>query len=178
MLDPTLARLYPEMVPWVEPRSTLDQLPTAFDSERRKMLRKFAFLAVALIAVTGLSLAATDDDDSPTTKLMEKINASHRVLTKATRNAPEYKKTSSQIPKAVEEIVKHAKEAREIKEPAEHVKKPIAEYQKLMDEMIKSAEDLSKLVSKSGTTQVKAKEAYNTYNKTCGACHDVFKKDE
>jgi cytochrome c556 len=142
------------------------------------MLRKFAFLAFALVAVTGLALAATDDDDSPTGKLMSKINTSHRVLQKATRTAPEYKKTSSQIPKAVEEIVKHAKEARELKEPSEKAKKPHADYEKLMDEMIKTAEDLSKLVAKSGTTQVQAKEAYNTYNKTCTACHEVFKKDE
>jgi cytochrome c556 len=141
------------------------------------MLRKFGFLAIALVAVTGLSLAATDDD-SPSAKLMKDLNNANKPIQKATRNATEYKKGAAGIPKAVEEVIKYAKEAREIKEPAEHAKKPFAEYQKSMDDMIKSAEELSKLVAKSGTTQAQAKEAYNKYNKTCTACHDVFKKDE
>jgi cytochrome c556 len=141
------------------------------------MLRKFAILAIALVTLAGFTLAA-DDDESPTGKLMEKINNANKPVQKATRNASEYAKGASGIPKSVEEIVKLAKEARELKEPAEKAKKPFAEYQKLMDEMIKSAEELSKLTAKSGTKQVQAKEAYNTYYKTCTACHDVFKKDE
>jgi cytochrome c556 len=142
------------------------------------MLRKFAFLAVAMMAVAGFSLAADDDDESPTKKLMSKINNQHRTIQKATRNATEYKKGSAGIPKAAEEIVKLAKEARDLKEPAEVAKKPLKDYQKSMDEMIKATEELSKLVAKAGTTQIQAKDAYNTYNKTCTACHEVFKKDE
>ncbi len=141
------------------------------------MLRKFAFLAVALVAVAGITLAGLDDD-SESAKLMKELNNANKPIQKATRNATEYKKGAAGIPKAVEEVVKYAKKAREIKEPAEHAKKPHADYQKLMDEMIKSAEDLSKLVAKPTTTQVQAKEAYNTYNKTCTACHDIFKKDD
>ena len=141
------------------------------------MLRKFAFLAVALVAVTGISLAGLDED-SESAKLMKELNNANKPVQKATRNATEYKKGAAAIPKALEEVIKYAKLAREIKEPAEHAKKPHAEYQKLMDEMIKSAEDLSKIVAKSGTTQVQAKEAYSTYNKTCTACHEIFKKDD
>ena len=47
-----------------------------------------------------------------------------------------------------------------------------------MDDMIKSAEDLSKVAAKPSSTQVQAKEAFTAYTKTCAACHDVFKKDE
>ena len=47
-----------------------------------------------------------------------------------------------------------------------------------MDDMIKSTEDLSKVAAKTGSTQAQAKEAFTAYNKTCTACHDVFKKDE
>ncbi len=141
------------------------------------MLRKFACLAAVLVTMAGFSFAA-DDDESPTGKLMEKINNANKPIQKATRNASEYAKGASKIPDSVTEIVKLAKEARDLKEPAEHVKKPLAEYQKSMDEMIKAAEDLSKLVAKAGTKQQAAKEAYNTYYKTCTACHDVFKKDE
>ena len=141
------------------------------------MLRKLAGLAVALALVVGLSGAA-DDDESPTGKLMEKINNANKPIQKAVRNASEYAKGSSGIPKSIEEIIKLAKEGRDIKEPAEKVKKPLADYQKAMDEMIKAAEDLSKLVAKPGTKQSAAKDAYNAYYKTCTACHDVFKKDD
>ena len=74
--------------------------------------------------------------------------------------------------------IAEAKKARELKESAETAKKPFSEWQKLMDEMISSAEDLSKVAAKKGSTQTQAKDAYNTYNKTCTACHDVFKKDD
>jgi cytochrome c556 len=141
------------------------------------MLRKFGFLAFALVTLAGFTLASSDDD-SPTGKLMKEINDANKPIQKATRNASEYAKGASKIPEHVTEIVKLAKEARDLKEPAEHAKKPLADYQKSMDEMIKSAEVLSKLVSKPGTKQQQAKEAYNTYYKTCTACHDVFKKDE
>ncbi len=141
------------------------------------MLRKFAFLAVALLAVTGFSFAA-QDEDSPTAKLMEKINNANKPIQKATRNAAEYAKGASKIPDAVTEVIKLAKEARDLKEPAEHAKKPLADYQKSMDEKIKAAENLSKVVAKPGTKQPSAKDAYQAYYKTCSACHDVFKKDE
>jgi cytochrome c556 len=140
------------------------------------MLRKFAILAITLVALVGVVYAV--DDESPTGKIMEKINNLNRPIQKATRNAAEYKKGAAAIPKAAEEIIKEAKKAREIKDSADKVKKPLAEWQKMMDDMIKSTEDLSKLVAKTGTTQVQAKEAYTAYYKTCTACHDVFKKDD
>ncbi len=142
------------------------------------MLRKFAVLSVALIAVTGLSYAADDDDESPTMKLMEVVNKKNTDLRNATRTAANYKKSASTIPKTAAELIEKAKEARKIKEPAEIAKKPFADYQKLMDEMITATEDLSKVAAKKGSTQAQAKDAFATFSKTCTACHDVFKKDE
>jgi cytochrome c556 len=141
------------------------------------MLRKFAVLSVALITVAGLAFAA-DDDETPTGKLMEQINKKNNDLRKSTRNVAEYKKSGSSIPKTVEELNKLAKEARDLKEPAEKAKKPFADYQKLMDEMITSTQELTKVVEKKGSTQAQAKDAFTALGKTCTACHDVFKKDE
>jgi cytochrome c556 len=146
------------------------------DSERRMMLRKFAVLSVALIAVAGLAFAA--DDESETGKLMEVINKKNTDLRNATRTAANYKKSASTIAKTAGELIEKAKEAKKIKEPAEKAKKPFADYEKLMDEMITKTEDLSKLAEKKGSTQVQAKEAFAALGKTCTACHDVFKKDE
>jgi len=142
------------------------------------MLRKFAVLSVALVAVAGLSLAFAADDESETGKLMEVINKKNNDLRKATRTAAEYKKSVGNIPKTAEELIEKAKEAKKIKEPAEKAKKPFADYEKLMDDMIKATEDLSKVAEKKGSTQAQAKEAFATFSKTCTACHDVFKKDE
>ncbi len=141
------------------------------------MLRKFAILSVTLITLAGLSFAA-DDDETPTGKIMEQIQNKTNALRKATRTKADFAKSTKVITTDTEAVVKLAKEAREIKEPAEKEKKPLAAYQKLMDDMIKSAEDLSKLANKSGSTQIQAKEAFTAYTKTCAACHEVFKKDE
>jgi cytochrome c556 len=141
------------------------------------MLRKLAVLSVTLVTVAGLAFAAPDDE-TETRKIMEKINKHHNDIRKATRNAPDYKKSGGKIPEYAQQLIAEAKKARELKESAETAKKPFSEWQKLMDDMIKSTEQLSKIAAKTGSTQAQAKEAYNTYNKTCTACHDVFKKDE
>ena len=140
------------------------------------LLRKFAVLSLSLGLLAGLAIAA--DDESPTAKLMEKINSKHGALRKSTRTAAEFKKSGSTIPKNTEELVKLAKEAREIKDSAEKEKKPFTEWQKLMDDMIETGEKLGKVAGKSGVDHKDVKEAFDTYNKTCAACHAVFKKDE
>ena len=47
-------------------------------------------------------------------------------------------------------MIAEAKKAREIKESAEKAKKPFSEWQKLMDDMIRSTEELSKVAAKAG----------------------------
>ncbi len=141
------------------------------------MLRKFAVLMLSLLVLAGIGFAA-DDDESETNKLMSQVNKKNNDLRKTTRTAAEYKKSGSTISKVAEEMIKLAKEARDIKEPAEKAKKPLADYQKLMDDMVSSTEELSKVASKSGSTQAQAKEAFAAVGKTCTACHEVFKKDE
>ena len=140
------------------------------------MYRKYAILAVTMMSFAGLCLAAADE--SPLEHIMEQINKKHGALRKATSNATNFKKGAAGIPKDAEEIVKLAKEAREIKDPSDAAKKPFADWQKLMDDMIHSADELSKVAAKPNATQAQAKEAFNTYNKTCAACHAVFKKEE
>jgi cytochrome c556 len=141
------------------------------------MIWKFAILTVSLGIVAGLAIAA-DDEETPTMKIMEKINVKHTALRKSTRNTTEFKKSGSTIAKNTEEVVKLAKEAREIKDTAEREKKPFTEWQKLMDEMIKTSEELGKVASKPNATQAQAKAAFDDYNKTCAACHTIFKKEE
>ncbi len=139
------------------------------------MPRKFAILSVTVLAFAGLTVA---DDESPLEKLMEQVQNKTNAIRKVTRNAAEYKKGAASIPKDAEVLIKLAKEAREDKGPSEKEKKPFAEWQKLMDDMIKETEALSKVVADSKSTQAQAKEAFTTFTKTCGACHNVFKKED
>lgn len=139
--------------------------------------RKIAALAMTMIALVCVVTLAADDEDSPFKKLMNQVQTKTNGFRKGTKSAADYKKAVGSIPKDAEEIIKLGKEARLSKEFAEKEKKPMAEWEKLMDDMIKGAEDLSKVVAKPGSTQAQAKEAFTAYNKTCHNCHEVFKKD-
>ncbi len=139
------------------------------------MPRKIAILGFTVLALTGLTLA---DDESPLEKLMEQVQNKTNAIRKITRNAAEYKKGAASIPKDAEVLIKLAKQAREDKGPSEKEKKPFAEWQKLMDAMIQETEELSKVAANPKSTQEQAKTAFTTFTKTCGACHNVFKKED
>ena len=140
------------------------------------MLRKLAITAATMSLLAGIGVAA--DEGGPLEKLMEKIQTKTNGMRNVTRNAANYAKGSGSIAKDCEEVIKLAKESRDMKEPAEAAKKPLAEWQKLTDDMIRTAEELSKVTANPKSTQAQAKEAFGAYNKTCAACHNVFKKDE
>ena len=140
------------------------------------MLRKLAITAATMSLLAGFVLA--DDDKGPLEKLMEKIQTKTNGVRNVTRNAANYAKGSGSIAKDCEEVIKLGKESRDMKEPAEAAKKPLAEWQKLTDDMIRTAEELAKVSGNPKSTQAQAKEAFTAFNKTCAACHNVFKKDE
>jgi cytochrome c556 len=143
------------------------------------MPRKYAVLSASMLGVAltvgGLSLAA---DETPLEKQMSTINAKHRAIKKATQTIPAWKKDSKNVVKHAEEIVKYGKEARADKGPAEKQKKTFDEWTKLMDEMIKSSQELAVLAKADDTTQPVAKKAFQSLDKTCAACHTVFRVDE
>lgn len=131
-------------------------------------------LGVAL-GVAGLSLAA---DESPLEKSMTVIQAKTNAIRKATRTPQAWKKDQKSVVASAEEISKQAKEARKEKGPAEKQKKTHDEWTKLMDDMIKSSDEVAALAKKSDTTQPQAKNAFTSLNKTCTACHSVFRVDD
>lgn len=144
------------------------------------MLRRFAVLAasVTLSALAGLSLGAAADEDTPFQKSMSSVNKSTTALRKTTRTEAEFKKSKDTISKNADVIAKVGKESRELKDFAEKEKKPLADWTKLMDDMTKAAEELSKVGGDSKSDQKAAKTAFDNMNKTCAACHNVFKKED
>jgi cytochrome c556 len=141
------------------------------------MSRKLGILAAAMALFTGLTLAVAADE-GPLHKLMEQVNKNTGALRKTVRNPAEFKKGVANIPKHADELIKLAKEAREIKDAADKEKKPLADWQKLMDDMIKETEEFKTVATKANATQAQAKDAFANLNKTCTACHNVFKKED
>ncbi len=145
------------------------------------MPRKFAVLTAAMLGV-ALTLALTGpsvaDDEKPLEKLMEVVNVKHRAIKNATRSAATWKKDASNAAKAAEEISRKGKEARKEKGPSVEQKKTYAEWTNLMDDMIKSADEMAVLATKPGATQPQAKDIYTKLTKTCSDCHAVFRVDE
>jgi cytochrome c556 len=143
------------------------------------MPRKYAVLSASILTValtiTGYSMA---DDDSPIHKQMEAINVKTRTVKNSTKTIASWKKDSTSAVKGADEIVRLGKEARKDKGPSEKVKKSYDEWTKLMDDMIKAAEDFSVLAKNPQTTQVQAKDAFKAVDKSCAACHNVYRVDD
>jgi cytochrome c556 len=151
------------------------------------MTRKWTVLSVTMASVallaTGFSIAA-DDEDSPLHKIMEKVNKSNLVITKAIRTPPAFKKAQKDVVTQAEELAKLGKEARGLTEEVKKTKKPeaganpVEKWNTLMDEFIKSSEEFAQEAAKAGVTQAQAKAAYKNVQKKCADCHAVFKSDE
>ncbi len=135
-----------------------------------------AVLVTAAATVTGLCLA--DDDDSPMEKIMSKVGGKQNAIVKAMRTPVAFTKSKADIPALCDELIKLGKEARELKESAEKEKKPYEDWTKLMDDYIKKTEEFKEFVSKADAKQDTSKEAYKSVQKTCTACHQVFKIDK
>jgi cytochrome c556 len=152
--------------------------------EFHEMKRKWAVLAFtsvfSALAVTAISFA-DDDEKSPLHKVMEKVQADNSKITKGVRNAVMFKKSQKDVVAAAEDLVKQAKEAKPLDEGAKKtagVEKAAEKWASLSDDFIKEAEEFAKFVVKDDVKQEAAKDAYKKVSKTCGACHDIFKKDE
>src|SRR5258708_5324257 len=113
------------------------------------MQRKWIVLAGTMISALALTAGlSAADDDSPLHKLMESVNAKNVVVTKGVRTPVNFKKAQKEVVKAAEELAKLGKEAKEIKDAvkkSKDVKDGDTKWNALMDEFIKSSEELAKV---------------------------------
>ncbi len=148
------------------------------------MKGKWIVLAGTMLAgvalTAGLSVAA--DDESPLHKLMEQVNAKNVVVTKGVRTAVNFKKAQKDVVKAAEELAKLGKDAKPIKDAVKKSKgvkdATDAKWDALMDDFIKSSEELAKVAGKSDATFDKAKTAHSAVKKSCSECHMIFRVEE
>ncbi|MDX2038768.1 MAG: cytochrome c [Isosphaeraceae bacterium] len=145
------------------------------------MQRKFVALFVAMPAVallmTGLALAA-EPAHGPLEEIMEKVQKNTNNIRKATRTLPAWKKDQASVAKDATELKELGEKTKKVTDYAKELKKPVAEWEKLSDDLIKTAGELATLASKKDATQPQAKEAFNAINKSCTACHSVFRVEE
>ncbi len=145
------------------------------------MNRKWTLLTVvSLTTAIVASSAAFADDESPLHLLMEKVNKSNTAIRKATRTPVEYKKAGKreEVEKDAKEFIKLGKEARAMKTAITSKTPPYEKWTKLMDEFIKSSEELAAVAAKADSTQVQAKDAFTAVGKTCTNCHTDFRVEE
>ncbi len=160
------------------------------------MSRKWIGFAAsaALVAALGIggpgapgSLAQDQEKkekehDTPLGRIMEKVQKHNIAITKATRNAAQFKKGQKDVEKSALELVKLAKESKPLKEAylknAKNETDPQKKWDAIMDAFAKTSNDLAETAAKGGVSQKEAKDAFQTVKKTCSNCHTVFRVEE
>ena len=143
-----------------------------------------AALVAALSISSGLSSAQEkkEEHDTPLGKIMEKVQKHNITITKATRNAAQFKRGQKDVEKSAKDLVKLAKEAKPFKEAylknAKNETEPQKKWDEIMDAFAKTSHDLAGIAAKEGVSQKEAKSAFQTVKKTCADCHTVFRVEE
>ena len=100
-----------------------------------------AALVAAFGIGSGLSLAQDqekkEEKETPLGKIMEKVQKHNIAITKATRNAAQFKKGQKDVEKSADELVKLAKESKPLKEAylknAKNETDPEKKWDEIMD---------------------------------------------
>jgi cytochrome c556 len=138
-----------------------------------------ALLGIAVLLGPGLSKA--DDDETPLAKIMEKVNKHSNVIKKGVRNKVAFAKAQKDVEKSAKELVKLAKDAKSEKDAAKKAKdvaNPEKRWDELIDELVKTSEELGKVAAKSETTFQDAKDSWAKVNNVCTDCHKDFRIEE
>jgi cytochrome c556 len=152
-----------------------------------KMIRKclvYASSAGVLLAIgvlIGPSLLKANDDETPLGKIMEKVNKNNTVIQKGVRNKVAFTKAQKDVEKSAKELVKLAKEAKSEKDAAKKAKdvaNPEKRWDELIDELVKTSEELGKVAGKAGATFQDAKDAFAKVKNVCTDCHKDFRIEE
>jgi cytochrome c556 len=144
----------------------------------------------ALVAAGGLGsgLSRAQDQekhketDTPLGKIMEKVQKHNIAITKATRNAAQFKKGRKDVEKSATELAKLAKQSKPLKDAylknAANESDPSKKWDEIMDAFAKTAADLADAVAKDGASQKVAKDKFQTVKKSCSDCHTVFRVEK
>jgi cytochrome c556 len=136
-------------------------------------------LSIGVMIGPGLSKAA--DDESPLAKIMEKVNKHSNVIKKGVRNKVAFVKAQKDVEKSAKELVKLAKEAKSEKDAAKKAKdvaNPEKRWDELIEELVKTSEELGKVAGKSSSTFQDAKDSWAKVNNVCTDCHKDFRIEE
>jgi soluble cytochrome b562 len=145
------------------------------------MNRKWSVLTLTAAVVTLLAAGASraQHEHSPLAEIMEQVNSTSNLITKAVRTPISYNKSQQDVVTGAQELAKLAGEARQqtsAVEKAKDVPDAQAKWNGLMDQLIAKSNDLAK-VAGTGTWD-KAKKAHTAVKGVCTECHSVFRIDE
>jgi len=151
------------------------------------MIRKWlvfslsAGILVAIGVLAGPGHSKADDKETPLGKIMEKVNKNNSTIQKGVRNKIAFSKAQKNVEQSAKELVKLAKEAKLITDAvkkAKDVVNPQKKWDDMMDELIKTSENLGKVAARPNATFQDAKAAFVKVKNVCTDCHKDFRVDE
>lgn len=151
------------------------------------MNRKWAMLGatmvVAVLTVSGLSLAQDEGKEAELHGIMEKVQKNNASVIRGVRNEVFYRRYKEEVSKAAKELVELGKKAKPLTETIKDIDldgggDPIAKWNETMDAYIKEATTFAELAAKEDTTADQAKDAYKAVSRTCTNCHEVFRIED
>jgi cytochrome c556 len=154
----------------------------------RKWIGFLVTAALVAASVLGSELSRAQDQEkhkeaeTPLGRIMEKVQKHNIAITKATRNAAQFKKGQKDVEKSAAELAKLAKQSKPLKDAylknASNESNPSEKWDEIMDAFIKTSKDLAELVAKDGASQKAAKDQFQTVKKSCADCHTVFRVEK
>jgi hypothetical protein len=141
----------------------------------RRVLALAGLGAVFLAEV--LAPGARGGDDSAILKIMEQVNTRNRAIGKRLRSSFWTEAAGRKTLGAdAASLVQLGKEARRLTEPARERKKSQQEWTRTVDDFLRASQEFASVIANPGSSQPRAKQSYQTIQKTCILCHSAFRE--
>jgi cytochrome c556 len=132
----------------------------------------------ATVLAAGLTTGATGGDDSPIHKIMEQVNTRNRAIGKRLRSPTALEAAGRKSLAAdAASLIRLGKQARTLTEPASERKKSQQDWTRAVDDLIRTSDDLAKVIADPGSSRPQATQSYQKLQKTCASCHTSFRAE-
>ena len=133
---------------------------------------------VAVLLAAGAAPEAGGGDDSPIQRIMEQVHGRNRALGKALRAPSAFEAAGRKgLTADVASLARLAREARTLTGPARERKKPQEVWTRMVDDFLRSSEELASVIADPRSSRPRAIQSYQELQKTCIKCHNTFRDE-
>jgi cytochrome c556 len=148
------------------------------DAEMPTRFRRLPALAGLVAVLLAAGVAPEAGDDSPIQKIMEQVHSRNRVLGKALRDPSALEAAGrKRLAADVASLARLAREARTLTGPARERKKPQEAWTRMVDDFLRSSEELANVIADPRLSRPRAIQSYQELQKTCIKCHNTFRDE-